>query len=115
MNISNELLAAYAEGNVSDEERKIIREYLIQNPDELESVMIMQDRDYELSVQNDFASELNSHTMSKDRNATPDLCYSAAAFVPDFGVSKMSNHIQDRQSQNFFFAIDQLIDELEDD
>lgn len=115
MNISNELLAAYAEGNVSEEERKIIRKYLIQNPGELESVMIMLDQDYDIDVQDDFASELDSHTMDEDKNAAPDLCCNAAAFVPDFGVSKMSNHKQDRQSCNFIYEIDQLLNELEDD
>lgn len=38
MTIDNELLAAYAEGNVSQEEREAIRLYLAGNPDMMESV-----------------------------------------------------------------------------
>ena len=43
MKISNELLAAYAEGNVSTEERNVVRQYLAEYPQELESVMMMMD------------------------------------------------------------------------
>ena len=50
MKISNELLAAYAEGKVTKEERNQVRQYLAENPQELESVMMMMDEDYELSV-----------------------------------------------------------------
>ena len=41
MEITNELLAAYAEGNVSKFERDAVRQYLVDNPDELETIMIM--------------------------------------------------------------------------
>lgn len=39
MIIDNELLAAYAEGNVSQEEREAVRQYLAENPDMMESVL----------------------------------------------------------------------------
>lgn len=39
MVIDNELLAAYAEGNVSPEERKAVRQYLAANPNMMESVL----------------------------------------------------------------------------
>lgn len=39
MIIDNELLAAYAEGNVSQEEREAVRQYLVENPDMMESVL----------------------------------------------------------------------------
>lgn len=45
MEITNELLAAYAEGNVTPEERSAIREYLTEHPSQLESVMMMMDED----------------------------------------------------------------------
>lgn len=43
MEITNELLAAYAEGKVSHDERMAVRDYLMQNPDDLETVMLMMD------------------------------------------------------------------------
>lgn len=49
-NISDELLAAYAEGNVSQDERIAVRQYLIDNPDELKSVIMMMDEDYDLAL-----------------------------------------------------------------
>lgn len=49
MNINDELLAAYAEGNVDAKERMAVRHYLAEHPEELESVMIMMDEDYDIS------------------------------------------------------------------
>ena len=49
MKITNELLAAYAEGNVTKEERNAVRQHLAQNPKELESVMMM-DEFYDLNI-----------------------------------------------------------------
>lgn len=48
MEITDNLLAAYAEGNVSEEERMAVREYLAENPDQLETVLLMMDKDYDL-------------------------------------------------------------------
>ena len=50
MKITNELLAAYAEGNVTPEERKAVRRYLVDHPSELESVMLMMDSDNDFDV-----------------------------------------------------------------
>lgn len=43
MIIDNELLAAYAEDNVSQEERETVRQYLAENPDMMESVLFAMD------------------------------------------------------------------------
>lgn len=51
MDITNELLAAYAAGNVSDSERNAVRQYLADHPDELESVMIMMDEDFDIQLE----------------------------------------------------------------
>ena len=45
MTITNELLAAYTEGNVSQEEREAVRKYLAANPDIMESVIFAMDYD----------------------------------------------------------------------
>lgn len=91
--ISDELLAAYAEGKVTKEERNQVRQYLAENPQELESVMMMMDEDYELTIDNK-----NSQIGPTDvpRGAIPNiaaavanplpfsgLCCSAAAFASD--------------------------------
>lgn len=92
MKISNELLAAYAEGKVTKEERNQVRQYLAENPQELESVMMMMDEDYELSVDNNIGSlghiDASNDSFSKmaakvaKKSSFSDLCYSAAAFAP---------------------------------
>lgn len=64
MEITNELLAAYAEGNVSESERNAVRQYLIDNPEELESVLIMMDKDFDIQLDDmpssSFDQELDS-------------------------------------------------------
>lgn len=51
MEISSELLAAYAKGKVTEPERSAVRRYLTEHPEELESVIIMMDDDYDLNFQ----------------------------------------------------------------
>lgn len=86
MKISNELLAAYAEGNVSIEERNQVRQYLSENPAELESVMMMMDEDYELDpyADEDYSSKnFNIGSMAHvDEESFSDIALSAAAFAP---------------------------------
>ena len=50
MDITNNLLAAYAAGNVSESERQAVRQYLTVHPEELESIMIMMDDDFDIQL-----------------------------------------------------------------
>lgn len=60
MNITNELLAAYAEGNVSDEERLAVRHYLTENPQEWDSMLMMMDDDYDITLDDEDIPSLNT-------------------------------------------------------
>lgn len=53
MEISSNLLAAYAEGNISESERKTVRQYLTDHPEHLETVMIMMDKDFDIQMDDD--------------------------------------------------------------
>lgn len=83
MKVTNEILAAYAEGKVSVEERNQVREYLMQHPSKLESVIAMMDDDYELDVcdADDLFSVEKSGASSKVQSFS-DIALSAAAFAP---------------------------------
>ncbi len=50
MEITNEVLAAYAAGKVSEEARKAVRRYLTEHPEELETVMRCMDKDCDLTL-----------------------------------------------------------------
>lgn len=65
MNISNELLAAYAEGNVTQEERNLVRQYLMEHPEALDTVLIAMDDDYDLSLEKELE---NCQTKTYDDN-----------------------------------------------
>lgn len=60
MEITSELLAAYAEGNVSESERNAVRQYLTEHPDQLESVMIMMDEDFDIQLEDKKSSGITS-------------------------------------------------------
>lgn len=61
MDITNELLAAYATGNVSESERKAVRQYLANHPEQLETILIMMDDDFDIQLEdnNDGVSPLS--------------------------------------------------------
>lgn len=110
MNISNELLAAYAAGNVTNEERNAVRQYLAENPRDLETVMMM-DEDYELDVDD---AEENDFLVGGQHGVDSfhDIALSAAAFAPQMSClnhNSVSRTTSDRNSFN------QLLDELLDD
>ena len=112
MNISNELLAAYSEGNVTNDERKAVRQYLAEHPQELESVMMMMDEDYELDLddadENNFllGGPIGAHCFH-------DIALSAAAFAPQ--MSRMKHNPASRTIRNrnsFNQQLDELLDDI---
>lgn len=56
MEITKDLLAAYAKGNVSESERNVVRQYLTDNLEDLETVMEMMDEDYDIQIDGHVAS-----------------------------------------------------------
>lgn len=112
MNISNELLAAYAAGNVTNEERNAVRQYLAENPRDLETVMVMMDDDYELELddadENDFLVGGQHGT-----DSFHDIALSAAAFAPQMSClnhNSVSRTTSDRN--NFNQQLDELLDDI---
>lgn len=110
MKISNELLAAYAEGKVSAEERNVVRQYLAEYPQELESVMMMMDEDYELEV----GETKNNDMFSCDKQQTSfhDIALSAAAFAPLNAQSSFQKEMVNTKNGNFNQQMEMLIEEL---
>lgn len=117
--ITTELLASYAEGNVSKEEKALVRQYLAENPAVMESVAIMMDDDYELRLasaaedQNKDRSILG-RIISSAIQAPSSLCYSAAAFaacevVSDTDMKKTHDNLQ---RPCFSECLDDLLNEM---
>lgn len=110
MNISNELLAAYAEGNVSNDERNAVRQYLAENPQELESVMMMMDEDYDLELDN--ASRSDCYVGGGlGEDTFHDIALSSAAFAPQ--TSCISHNIDSNTTKRSSF--DEQLNELLND
>lgn len=112
MEITIELLAAYAAGNVSESERNAVRQYLTENPDEMETVMMMMDEDYDLNY--DEETDFEESSISEKEDSYSDISYSAAAFAPR--VVPMNNNIVNSSrhvnKQPFRERLDKLLDEI---
>lgn len=72
MKITNELLAAYADGNVSQEERLAVRQYHTENPGEWDSMLMMMDEDYDITLDDEDIAP--SDTTKLDNNLSELLC-----------------------------------------
>ena len=113
MKITDELLAAYADGNVSEPERQAVRQYLTDNPSELETVMMMMDEDYDLDIRDD--DDVGDMMMEKCSNSFSDICYSAAAFAPTFKpLKKIFEKHSPPDKKNFNQRLGDLLDEILD-
>lgn len=111
MNISNELLAAYATGNVTNEERNAVRQYLAENPRDLETVMMMMDDDYEVELDGTDENEFlvgGQHGLDYFH----DIALSAAAFAPQMSCPNHNSISRTTGGRNSF---NQQLDELLDD
>ncbi len=91
MEITSNLLAAYAEGNVSESERNAVRGYLMDHPDQLESIMIMMDKDFDIQIEKDadcvsspsFDQELDALLDEIDHEG-PDMSLPSKGILPLF-------------------------------
>lgn len=112
MEITVELLAAYAAGNVSESERNAVRQYLTENPDEMETVMMMMDDDYDLNF--DDETDLGESRVLESEDSYSDICYSAAAFAPR--VVPMNRNVGCpgyTDKKPFSKRLDELLDEID--
>lgn len=89
MIIDNELLAAYAEGNVTQEEREAVRHYLADNPDMMETVLFaMDDTDNYLVenqevIRNKYSENLDVMLDNIDAEIeNPSIDYSRSTIIP---------------------------------
>lgn len=93
--IPNEMLAAYAEGNVGRDDRIAVRQYLMDNPDELESVIMMMDEDHDLGLDDELykpscADHFDIHLDTLyDEISSKDICRSSHKILP---VTAMAAH-----------------------
>ncbi len=81
MELNDELMACYLDGDATQEELVEVRDYLCQNPEEFESIIALMDEDKddylgEWSEEEEIASLCDGDSFS-------DISLSAAAFAPN--------------------------------
>lgn len=111
MKITNELLAAYAEDNVTKEERNAVRQHLAQNPKELESVMMMMDEFYDINIDQEEVHGNGSIGLSKLN--IPDQCYKTAAFTSKLQSDKCIIETLGHVDLGFNQRLSDLLSEVE--
>lgn len=113
MDISDNLLAAYVEGQITDAERNAVRRYLAEHPDELKCVALMMDTNDDLDTE-----EFDVDTAPLQHKASfSDICYSAAAFVPNIvpRTNVLGNHIKtfgSKSKTTFSQRLESLLDDI---
>lgn len=112
MTITNEMLAAYAEGKVSGAERDAIRKYLADNPSELQTVAMMMDEDYDLEVDEEENKSFD-YSGGADDGLDFNIALSSAAFAPlGKGICKPQIKNSRKQRKSFDTCINDLLDEI---
>lgn len=114
MEVTDELLAAYAEGKVSDAERKAVRRFLMDNPSELESVMMMMDKDFELEL-NDVLLAENEKKLGNADEPISNINYSSISHAPNVFAKSVgfSKTVMPINSSVFKDRLNDLLDELD--
>lgn len=87
MVITEEIIAAYIEGNVTTEEKTQVRMYLAKHPEMQDLVLALMDDD--VISDNDIQKD-NTVSLNTEESFT-DIAYAAAAFAPKMSIVA-SNH-----------------------
>lgn len=88
MKITNELLAAYAEGKVSQEEREAVRQYLVNHPEKLRTVMIMMDEYFDMNIDDDAEEVPQNNILALHDNEEQPYGLLMAAFAPMAAIAQ---------------------------
>ncbi len=121
MELNDELMACYLDGDATQEELVEVRDYLCQNPEEFESIIALMDEDKddylgEWSEEEEIASLCDGENFS-------DISLSAAAFAPNSirlnSKEPNSESVSNKANLAYSRLVDMLseiekLDELED-
>ena len=116
MKITNELLAAYAEGKVSQEERVAVRQYLVEHPEKLRTVMIMMDEYFDMNIDDNAEEVPQSNILVLHDNEEQSYGLPMAAFAPNPMEKKrlktIPNGVKKEDNDDFLTRLNGLYDEI---
>lgn len=111
MEITDELIAAYIDGNVTVKERQEVRRYLAVHPEERDLVLILMEgvENYSDEVEN-----TTTATLRQEQSFT-DIAYATAAFAPRKFVRQESNpKVSMNRPQERYLRMSALWNELQE-
>lgn len=115
MKITNELLAAYAEGKVSQEEREAVRQYLVEHPEKLRIVAIMMDEYFDMNIDDDAEEVPQNNILALHDNEEQSYGLPMAAFAPNpMNKKRLKTTPKEKQEDNddFLTRLNGLYDEI---
>ncbi len=108
MEITDEIIARYAEGTATPEEVTTVREYLLQHPEERESILLLMD-DHQ-----DYLEEWKENEFENTKDAGfSDVMMSAAAFAPPIKLVKKKKRSTQERESSFLSRMSSMLDELD--
>lgn len=90
MQITDEIIAAYVEGRVTDAERKEVRRHLAAHPEMQDLVFAMMDDSYEEDIPEPKAVIKPLHP----QQSHSDIAFAAAAFAPRMVIASQPKKVQ---------------------
>lgn len=108
MEITDEIIARYAEVTATPEEVTTVREYLLKHPEERESILLLMDDHH------DYQEAWNENEFENTKDADfSDLMMSAAAFAPPIKLVKKKKRSTLERGSSFLCRMSNMLDELD--
>ncbi len=111
MEITDEIIACYAEGTATPEEQIQVREYLSRHPEEYERILCLMDNDTM-----DFLGERAEPAegcLIMDKSSFSNIAYSAAAFAPEQSRRVRTKAKHNNHGQKLYDRLNEMWDELD--
>lgn len=103
MNVNDDMIARYFNGNTTQEEKKLVRTYLCNNPSKLETILHLMDDDVDYLCEQDIANNLCMS--SKDTFIDNNIC------CGDITINYKNNALKD-SSDDFLDRLRNLSKEI---
>lgn len=103
MNVNDDMITRYFDGNANKEEKKLVRTYLCNNPDKLETIMHLMDDDV------DYLGESDKMSITFNDSC---ICDSSNLYKGDVTFNYKNNYLED-SSDDFLRRLRKLSKDID--
>lgn len=112
MEITDEILAAFADGNTTEEQTNAVCKYLAKHPKKREIVGMAMDQHFELEPKKEYERNTSYHNSNESSMSFQCLSFSSPRFSMDF-ISDPCDNPSKRDNKTFDQRLGDLLDELQ--